>query len=560
MRLSLIHILALWLITTGFTISKTCANPGNQGLYLLSDRSWAISGDTVWFKVIAANPAGERGNVVHVQLESLQNEPVSRVMIVVVNGLGEGFIPVPDSLRTGTYWLYAYTSSMRNSENISAPAKLLTVFHRFDETIESISIPESNDIARQQMPLQDIDIRLNSTTIGTRGQVNINLEFNNEVLSQLKDLVVSASLEDPLSATIDKFYSRGLKSHTSGEAKPFPPEYNGFLIEGRVLPIAGSQLPPKSMVILAIPDSIPWFDYYLANDDGYFRFTLKNARGTAGIFIRAITEGNQELGIELEKGMITGNEHLSVSEQILIPSQAQWIKSISEAAWYEKVFLGEQTWREVFFEMKHPYAIPFYGKANRRVILAEFIELPDFQEISRELLPGVRYRRRGNSTTLQLMDNGERMYFEKNPLRLINGIPIFDDGLLYRFKSSDIEYIDIINEERIFGDISFKGVLALSLTDRENNWIAGQKTLYSFSVPCLQVSQPPSYMAKYGQALPANIPDFRKVFLFERINREQPETAFQFRASDLKGNIVVKLQGITLNNEPFETTRKIEVQ
>jgi hypothetical protein len=560
MRLSLIYILTVWLTATLFTISKAGANPGNQGLYLLTDRSWAISGDTVWFKVIAVNAAEERGNVVHVQLENLQNEPVSRIMVVTSDGKGEGFIPVPDSLSTGKYWLYAYTSAMRNSETVAAPAKLLTVYHRFDETFESVPMPDANSITHNNITIQDIDIQLSSTTVSPRGQVKVNLVFSNEMLSQLKDLVVSASLEESLSASVDQFYSRTLKSQSLDEIRTFPPEYNGFLIEGRVLPMAGSQLPPKSMVILAIPDSIPWFDYYLANDDGYFRFTLKNARGTADIFIRAIASENQELKVELEKGMITGSEHFSVNEQILSPSQAQWIKSITEAAWYEKVFLGEQTWTETYFAMDHPYSIPFYGKANRRVVLSEFIELPDFQEISRELLPGVRYRRRGNSTTLQLMDNGERMYFEKNPLRLINGIPIFDDGLLYRFKSSDIEYIDIINEERIFGDISFKGVLALSLTDRENNWIAGQKTLYSFSIPCLQVPQPPSYMTKYGLALPANLPDFRKVFLFERIDREQPKTTFQFSASDLKGSIVVKLQGITLNNEPFEITRKIEVQ
>ena len=67
MRLSLIYILTVWLTTTLFTISKAGTNPGNQGLYLLTDRSWAISGDTLWFKVIAVNAAEEGGNVVHVQ-------------------------------------------------------------------------------------------------------------------------------------------------------------------------------------------------------------------------------------------------------------------------------------------------------------------------------------------------------------------------------------------------------------------------------------------------------------------------------------------------------------
>lgn len=560
MRLSLKYVLFVWMATTMFAISDTGANPGSRGLYLLTDRSWAISGDTIWFKISTANFSEESGNVVHVQLENLRNEPVNRIMVITANGLGEGFIPVPDSLSTGTYWLYAYTSSMRNSANVTAPAKLVTVYHRFDESFENITIPDTKNISRQNSMLPDFDIRLSASIIDPRSIVKVDLNIKDYESLKVKDLVISASLEGPLSSSDDHFYFRKLESNSTGDFIAAPPEYNGFMIEGRVLPLNGSTLPARSMVILSIPDSIPYFDYYLAGNDGYFRFMLKNARGTAGIFLRAITHDDQELVVELVKGLMTGSESLSTFEYQFNSSHSQWVKSIAEAALYEKIFSGEQTWKEAFFEMYHPYAQPFYGKTNKRVVLAEYIELPDFQEISRELLPGVRYRRRGNSATLQLMDNSERMYFTKNPLRLVNGIPIFDDGLLFRFKSSDIEYIDIINEERIFGDISFKGVLALSLADRDNNWIAGQKTLFSFSIPCLQVPQPPLYRMNNGLQLPDNTPDFRKVYLFERINRKQPETSFQFRASDLKGNIVVKLQGITLNDEPFVITRKIEVR
>lgn len=240
--------------------------------------------------------------------------------------------------------------------------------------------------------------------------------------------------------------------------------------------------------------------------------------------------------------------------------EAERVKSLAEAVWYEKIFAGDQPWPEVRFEAKHPYAYPFYGKPDRRVIPAEFIDLPDFQEISRELLPGVRYRRRRNTSSVQLMNNTERTYFDQNPLRLINGIPFFDDGLIYRLKSTDIRYIDIIHQERVFGDLSFKGVLSISLHDRENSWITGQKTLFPFTIPCLQIYQSPSLMIESAIGLLPVQPDFRRIFLFEEHDGNQNLKSYTFMTSDIKGNIVIKLQGITHENEPFEITRNIEVK
>ena len=43
---------------------------------------------------------------------------------------------------------------------------------------------------------------------------------------------------------------------------------------------------------------------------------------------------------------------------------------------------------------------------------------------------------------------------------------------LVNLKSSDISYIDIVKSERIYGDIILKGVLAVSLHDKSNSWLA----------------------------------------------------------------------------------------
>lgn len=556
------HGLILWLLMSFlFPIGSTLADqPEAVGYYLFADRTWALSGDTVWFKLAGIANSSDRGNVVHVQLENQFNEPVGRVMVVTQNGRGEGYLPVPDSLRTGTYWLYAYTSLMRNSGSVIVPARLLTVYHRFDENFDEISAPLISPAQLSDNNQFKNLLRIDKSEAKTREMVTVTLNALNEILPGAKSLVISAFMENPITDETEGFLFKKLQPPPISGSEEYIPEINGFLLEGRVTPISGNEMPGRSLVLLSISDSIPWFDYYFARADGYFRFNLKNVKGTADIYLRAFSEDNSELNVELSKGLMSGVHDYSFRSTLVGIDRAEKIKSMTEAAWFEKVFSGEPSWKETPFETNYPYDQPFYGKPDRRVVPSEFIDLPDFQEISRELLPGVRYRRRGNATTLQLMNNSERTYFDRNPLRLVNGIPIFDDGLLYRFKSTDINYIDIIYQERVFGDISFKGVLAISLYDKENNWTASQKTLFKFTIPCLQINIKPSYRSVTEKQILPNQPDFRRIFMFSEINADDPDPTFRFNTSDLKGTVIVRLQGVTRENIPFDFIRKIEIK
>jgi hypothetical protein len=159
-----------------------------------------------------------------------------------------------------------------------------------------------------------------------------------------------------------------------------------------------------------------------------------------------------------------------------------------------------------------------------------------------------------------MLNLNERYYFENGPLRLINGIPVFDNDLLHGFDSNDIRYIDIILQERVFGDISFKGVLAIFLNEGNEKWIQGQSTLGRYLISCLQLTKTNRYTKFKPVESHDYLPDFRRVFLFESLDTSAGNKTFSFPTSDLKGNLVVRIEGVTLNNEPFQVIRKIEVQ
>ncbi len=537
--------------------SEAPAAPDGTPVILLADRSWALSGDTVWF-VVSGDPASLiNGHVVHVQLENYLNIPVDGVMVVTDHGKGEGYLPVPDSLATGLYWMRAYTRTLQD-DTISAISRTLAVIHRFEESYSGMKIPgDFLPLATPGFP--GLDIRVSSGDVKPRSLINVKLDIPEDVWPEIRELVVSASLVDSSLQLPGTFYSTPLVAGYNGTPDNLPAELNGFFIEGRVIPEPGHSLPRQSLVLLSIPDSLPWFDYYLAGRDGYFRFQLKNAFGTAQIYLRAIAGEGEKLGIELSETRVTGARLDTATWNSFGISGKTFVREMTEAGWYERLFATERKVRRPEFRMPPRSAYPFYGKPEHRVFPSDFIELPDFMEISRELLPAVKFRGKDGIYSIRIVDELEHDYFDRSPLRLVNGIPVFDNNLISRFGSEDIRYIDILYRERIFGDLSFKGVLALTLNRPVEDWVNQERNLYGFSVPCLQIPLEPSSHQHLLLKENSPVPDLRRVFLFERIHNPR-ESAYSFRVSDLKGTVKVEIQGVTTRNQPFVITKEIEVR
>jgi hypothetical protein len=558
MRNMLKYGFMLWLLCMTIPVWTAEAYPGNPGLYLFPDRSWAISGDTVRFSILDTSPSKVRGNVVHVQLENLFDKPVNRVMVVTSGGIGEGYLPVPDSLGSGVYWLRAYVNTMRNSPSEIIISRILTVYHRFEEQIPSINGPgdlKSIDLAN----LDKIELNVSAVKVKPREQVSVDIRIPIAAWHKIREMVVNAALMEPSAGLLGGFYPTPLVLAEPVEAEEFTAEQDGFFVEGRVRPAPGQSIPDRSLVILSISDSIPWFDYYFARRDGYFRFKLKNAFGTAVIYIRALAGEGQNLSVELTDGHIKGNSGVISAPLELDETRQRFVKEMLEAEWFKRLFAPEKKIKAPNFYMNPRYGKAFYGDPERRIIPSEFINLPDFSEISRELLPAAKFRRHENQFSFRIFDDLEHNFFEKSPLRLINGVPIFDDNLLFRLKSTDIRTIDLIYQERIFGDISFKGVIAIVLNKNAGDWLSGQKNLCRFTIPCLQIPKAPGESLRPDPPPGNHIPDFRRVFLFQRTSNNETQS-FSFRVSDLKGKVVVKIEGVTTDNQPFTLTREILVQ
>lgn len=550
---------------------------GNSGLFLFTDRDYCISGDTVWFKVILPDSLQVDGNVVHVQLDSPSNNLISSVIKRSENRWAGGYVKIPDSLSTGVYFLTAFLNVQRNIPDLEIESRAIVVYNRFSGEVTELAVPELltesvaphktqqysdnlkynrsvDDDVMQSADFTKIDILPNKNRYNTREKVSVDINFNELDVEEIPYVVVKATRIDDVAAEINS-----KKYITYKSANPFIPlieERDGFLLSGKVVNMDGE---PQNgvLILLSLTGDDIYFDYCVSGLQGDFHFFLKNAEGVANVVLQAATENRAELNIQIIKNYLVHNNTIVLKQKILTQEQTESIATSVNGNFFKRLFGDNFSVTQAGYKMPPRFSIPFYGKTEQRITPADFVDLPNFKEISRELLPGVQYREKNGEVSFRMLNENRGVYFENEPLRLINGIPVFKNTFFSSLNSTEIEYIEPVFQKRLYGDLIFNGVLSVSLKNKSNVWLGQQSNIFQFSVNCLQPDKKPVFGETGVSGV--NMPDIRQVYYWDTINTNTSKNV-SFILSDLKGQVEIAIEGVDKNNQAFKVSKRIEVQ
>lgn len=545
LKISLITILSFVALIALSQNAKTEENP-----VLFTDRDYCISGDTLWFKVWLPKTEVNLGNAVRVQLDNKNSQLISEVAIKSLNGWAEGFIHIPDSLSTGQYFVTAYLNALRNNSELELESKSLLVYNRFSDNISEIEILESDEF--QQNSQVELVLFTDKEQYFTRDKVKVNIDFDENFI--LNKTVVKAVLIDPLAAEISGKWIFNAESRNP--SIPAFPENNGLLLSGTVSDISGNPV-SNVLVTLSAGNNQAWFDYYFTGESNDFHFFLKDAYGNADVVFQVVSNSKTEYRIQLENNYLRRKDFITGWRKVLKQEQVDFINTAVNASYAHRLFYPPGFIQNEFFEIPARFSMPFYGNPTLRIVPEEFIDLPDFREIARELLPGFQYRIKNGEIIFRMINQQQKIIFEDEPLRLINGIPVFKNELFAGLKSTDISYIDLVQNERIFGDLILKGVLEVSLKDKSNFWMAQQPNIFQLNVNFLQPDKKAGHFVQ--QNTNKNQPDMRQVYFWELLDKESLKD-FSFILSDRKGTVEISIEGFTEENEFFKASKTIEVK
>ena len=529
-----------------------------EQVHLFPDCSFAVSGDTVWFNVFILNGDSDNvSNVVHVQLDDTGNRHISKVSVTCTGNRGEGYIQIPDSLSTGVYVIKAFLLVQKNTGAANINQRLITVYNRFDDELYTIQTPETDHLLFFSSN-ENISIETDKEKYQRGEQVTVKIRIPREIADESSNVIITAGLSDPFS---EQFISSCVPVLQKAKTK-FPvsfAEKNGVLLTGQVTLPDSSAPVSNAVVLLSIPDSVPYFDYCITDSVGEFYFYLRNATGTADLVLQAISKETDECRIELFENYIDNNG-FQCQEKILAVNERTFVDGIIKASYFTKLFKGYNIKTTNRFSMPPAFRHPFYGEPSKSFYPELFFDLPDFKEISREILHGVQYRERKEQTTIRLIDNGGKSVFKEEPLKLLDGIPVFDTHIFTPLGTKEIKRVDAVFYTRYFGDLTFKGVLAVYTKNQSLGWVDSMPGMGHFSYSCLQPAAKWNFSNK---SVPnTNVPNFSKVLFRESRNGNKINSAsgFGFCTSDITGDVAIRVIVVENDNHIYFSNKIIKVE
>ncbi len=513
----------------------------NFGLY--TDRDLYVSGETLLLKLFA--PLNDQAGIVHIDLISCGGKTITGIILEITDHQANGAVYLPDSLSSGSYILRTSTRSDKLQT-----VREIYVANRF------AGMPESNSVSRigRATPVAETEMG-NSPITGLeehykrREKVTASIHLADDLLAKTEGNVhVSVSKTAP-------GYNGGTFCISAKPTTDQLIEKDGIILEGVVTDLKTAAPFKNSVVMLSIPGTTPGFNYYITGDDGRFFFKLKKYYGKIPVVLQCYDKARTRL---LKISLVDSESLRSgfpAFETSTFPTEArkEVAKNI-EAVTIRKIFNQQEI---ITLPAPKPQAdaYPFYGIPTNTVDPKLFIDLPDFNEISHELLPGVKFRTYNRIPTIEVLSASLHNYFNEPPLVLLDGIPIQDLNIIKNLGSKKIDKVEICLEERHFGDLSFAGVVAIFSPKADDSLVPESKDLIKLTIEAIQAQ---TVLNSPSEQLPSE-PDLRQVLLWTPSLKPAQTITLNFRASDIKGVYKLVLRGKTKDGSLFFKEQSFEV-
>lgn len=522
-----------------------CAAVAQQNTYirLFTDRDIYSSGETVLCKIYLSSQ--DVSSILHVELINPGGVSISNSNLSVSGGQSDGYIILPDSLSTGSYYLRA---SVRTSK--TAICKEICITNRFaGGNVAGFRPHVSSNQQNVATPLQFHPFEGMKDRYHTGEEVHALLQLPNQLIAQIDgNLCISVadhSLEYP--AASFKVEMKTSDNHL--------PEKDGMILEGVVTDKATNLPCNNALLFLSIPDSIPYFKFYKTGKDGRFYFQLKRYSGKALTVVQlANQQDSRSMKISLFDPEGVKLEIPQMEFQNLPADFQKCIEKNKDALTFRKMF-GQADIRIQEMPAPQTEQYPFYGLPSETVEPKLFLDLPNFTEIARELLSGVKFRSFGRTPTMQVLNLPMHSYFTESPLVLLDGVPISDLGLIKELGTKEIEKIEVGQYERFFGSVNFKGFVAIHTVRKDFSGIPSSDDFVKIALNGIQ-GQPilvENAHQKSGE------PDFRQLLLWNPSVPPASAIDLNFKTSDIQGVFKLIVRGKNKDGSIFYNEQLFEV-
>jgi len=326
----------------------------------------------------------------------------------------------------------------------------------------------------------------------------------------------------------------------------FPPEIEGPVINGKIIDRRNTS-PAKEMIgYLTIPGKNFEFNPSLSSDNGDVKFYLKKIYGHSEMIAQTNSRTDSNYRIDITNSF---SDKFSFQPLTDFSLSAKWENQLLNKS------INMQVENSYLISKKNVHAsLPdmdttmFYGKPEDQYYLDDYTRFITMEEVMREYIYDVRIRRESNKYIFRVRNNFFNIFFETDPMILIDGVPVFDADKIMAVDPLKIKRIDVVTYKYYKGPSVTDGLVSYKTYDGD---LAG----YQLDPNALVVdyeglqSQKEFYSPVYEKEdqLKSPIPDFRNLLMWAPNIKTDAngKSHLSFYTSDLTGKFALVVQGLS---------------
>lgn len=545
-------------------------------VYLHTDRNFYVAGDNLYFKMYLKSECCDTSRFAYLIIRDEKSDVISHSRLEVKDGVSYGSIKLADTLKTGFYQIVCFTNFMRNRPE-TIFRKEIVIANRFDDDAGYFSEKKLQSSGATERSIAakpghlNLRILTDKSIYERREEIIFTVEPEEMPVNEISSLSISVSqvinYTQPVPSITGSFSkdpeSQG-QANSNGLGITYEMESNRSVIQGIVtdgpgLIKTGSNYstPPESHTIfVSAIDTVANLQYTRTDSSGKFCIYLNPWYEGKEIYLKLRSKANAQITLDSRYAV---KEPFQPTRDFNRHYVREFIKRAVKTGQVARYYGSEAKpdTTETFYSDHLPPVV--YFKTYPTIYPSDYIELNDFFELSREIIPGLRIRKNNGSYSASFPSLQYQIVSDEEPLIFLDGVPIDNVGQIIELGSNDIEYIETVPNVRYFNGLYFNGILNVaSKKDAIKNISISQPFRQTQPDESLCFTKPKHFNPA---DLPSHYPDLRYVLFWEPEFRPHgSKMDFTVWTSDIQGDYVISVQGLTRSGLPVAGSATITVK
>lgn len=374
-----------------------------------------------------------------------------------------GEFPIPDSLKSGLYFLQVYTNQRHSTQgkHLAVSPIIIQEIHTEPLSQLTVLVPDADTFAINPFLFENLKAK---TSVNLDLRVDSLADKHSKILHvavprEIESARLSVSVTEitPFDSLLKTQQLYPFNCPVTPDYENVEPERNATIFSGKV---TDSLLQPLANAMIYISSEAPtsFFIFGKTDTHGNFCFSLDTSWNNKELFVQLTNNPGGIVPLRWfidDKGLLPVKTDTGVYR--LNSQQFTFLNQLQKRELVHRIFYPDSLSSSVQQKKIVPENIFFQPKYV--IYPADYEYLSSFKELADNILTAVRFKTTQQEFKMGIVNNNQ-VYYDK-VLVFLNGIPVSNLQILANLTSKDIERVEVFNSDLLYGDLTFHGVVAV---------------------------------------------------------------------------------------------------